>query len=112
MVSPSASSSGGNTSNPNAAISSGTGTRFVISGASFETHDALAEQTARPEQQHQKHQEIDRGGGGRRITDADHHALDEADQQRRDYHAPERPKPANHHDDERRRDDFLPHRRM
>src|SRR6267142_6843541 len=81
MVRPSASSTGGSTSSPNAAISSGMGKRFHIT-ASLEPRDALAEQAARPEQQHQKHQQIDRRGRGRGIADADHHAFHEADQQR------------------------------
>src|SRR6267378_3433931 len=80
MVRPSASSTGGNTRSPSADISSGIGRRFHISSASLEPHDALAEQAARPEQQHQQHQEIDRRGRGRGIADADHDALDEANQ--------------------------------
>src|SRR5207253_1978678 len=100
MVRPSASNTGGSTISPNAASSSGIGGRFSISGASLEPHDALAEQAARPEQQHQQHQEIDRGGGSRGIPDADHDALDEADQQRCGNDAPERSETADHHDNE------------
>src|SRR6266704_2170636 len=112
MVSPSASSTGGSRKSPNAAISSGIGGRFNISGASLEPHDAFAEQAARPEQQHQQHQKIDRRGRGRGIADADHDAFDKADQQRRGNDAPERSETADHHDDESGRDDLLAHRRM
>src|SRR5438034_11353828 len=77
MVRPSASSTGGRTKRPSAAISSGMGRRFNICRASLEPRDAFAEQAARPEQQHQKHQEIDRRGRGCGITDADHDAFDE-----------------------------------
>src|SRR6266849_3485255 len=80
MVRPSPSSTGGSSKSPSAAISNGIGGRFNISSASLEPHDALAEQAARPEQQHQQHQKIDRRGGSRGIADADHDAFDEADQ--------------------------------
>src|SRR5712671_1904796 len=80
MVRPSASRTGGNTNSPSAAINSGIGGRFDIASASLEPRDAFAEQAARPEQQHQQHQEINRGGRGRGIADADHDAFDETDQ--------------------------------
>src|SRR6266852_8623017 len=112
MVRPSASSTGGNTKSPSAAISNGIGRRFDISSASLEPHDAFAEQAARPEQQYQQHQKIDRRGRGRGIADADHDAFDEPDQQRRSNDAPERSETADHHDDEGGRYDLLAHRRM
>src|SRR4030088_2279449 len=80
MVRPSASSTGGSTSRANAATSNGIGRRFHITAVSLEPRDAFAEQAARPEQQHQKHQQIDRSGRGRGIADADHDAFDEANQ--------------------------------
>src|SRR2546421_13018630 len=83
MVRPSASSTGGSTISPSAAINSGIGRRFSICRASLEPGDAFAEQAAWPEQQHEQHQQIDRCGGGRGIADADHDAFDEADQERR-----------------------------
>src|ERR1700720_4553505 len=95
MVRPSASSTGGNSKSPSAAISNGIGGRLDISGASLEPHDGFAEQAARPEQQHQQHQKIDRGGRGRRIADPDHDAFDEAYQQRRGNDAPERSETAD-----------------
>src|SRR5260370_9936927 len=112
MVRPSASSTGGKTRSPSAAINSGIGRRFDISSASLEPRDAFAEQAARPEQQHQQHQKIDRRGRGRRIADADHDAFDEPDQQRRSHDAPERSETAAYHAAERGRNDLLAHRRM
>src|SRR6516164_2538316 len=109
MVSPSASNMEGSTSRAIAAASSGIGRRFHMLAASLEPRDALAEQAARPEQQHEQHQEIDRGGGGGRIADPDHDAFDETDQKRCRHHAPERSEPADHHHDESRRDDLLAH---
>src|ERR1700732_4751692 len=88
MVRPSASSMAGSTSSPNPAISNGRGRRFDIFRASLEPRDAFAEQAARPEQQDKQHQQIDRRGGGRGITDADHDAFDEADQKGGGNHAP------------------------
>src|SRR5260370_17409789 len=76
MVRPSASSTGGKTRSPSAAINSGIGRRFDISSASLEPRDAFAEQAARPEQQYQQHQKIDRRGQGRGIAHADHDAFD------------------------------------
>src|ERR1700680_750789 len=90
MVRPSASSTGGSTISPSAAISSGIGGRFTIAAASLEPHDAFAKQAARAEQQHQQHQKVDRRRGGRGIADADHDAFDQPDQQRRGNDAPER----------------------
>src|SRR3981189_647557 len=110
MVRPSASSTGGSTISPSAVISSGIGRRFTILSASFEPHDALAEQATGPEQQYQQHQEIDRRGRSRRIADADHEAFDEANQQRRGNDPPERSEAANHHDDEGGCADILAHR--
>src|SRR4051794_10075607 len=110
MVSPSASSSGGNTSRPTAATSSGTGICLAITPPPREAREALADQAARPKQHPENHQKKDRRGRGSEIADADHHALADADQQRGEPHAPERPEPADHHDDEGGRDDLLPHR--
>src|SRR5712675_3463835 len=106
MVRPSASSAGGKTRSPSAAINSGVGRRFDISSASLEPHDAFAEQAARPEQQHKQHQQIDRRGRGRGIADADHDSFDEANQKGRGTDPPERSEPADHHHDEGRRDDL------
>src|ERR1700694_6295785 len=81
MVRPSASSTGGNTRSPRAAISKGMGGRFHIGRASLEPGDALAEQAARPEQQDKQHQQIDRGGRGRGIADADPDPFEHTTQQ-------------------------------
>src|SRR5258708_38582484 len=88
MVRPSASSTGGNSKSPSAAISNGNGGRFDISSAPLEPHDAFAEQAARPEQQHQQHQKKKRRRRGRGIAEADHDAPDETDHKRRRHDAP------------------------
>src|SRR6266478_9022760 len=112
MVRPSASSTGGSTRSPRAAINSEIGRRFNISSGSLEPRDAFAEQTPWPEQQYQQHQQIDRSGGGRGIADSDHYTFDETDQQCCGNHAPKRSEAPNHHDHEGRRDDLLAHRGM
>src|SRR5215470_5490272 len=96
MVSPSASNTEGSTSRVIAATSNGMGRRFHMLAASLEPRDPFAEQAARPEQQHEQHQEVDSGRRGGGIADADHDAFDKTNQKRRRHHAPERSEPADH----------------
>src|SRR5712691_2539004 len=49
--------------------------------------------------QHEEHEDIDRGFAGGRC-EMDRHAAHDTDQERREHHAPEASKPADHHHDE------------
>ncbi len=55
----------------------------------LETHDAFAEQAARTEEQDEQHHQVDHRGRPLRQAEADGDALDQADHQSGDDHAPE-----------------------
>src|SRR5260370_22852561 len=82
MVRPSASSTGGNSKSPSAAISNGNGGRFGIPSASLQPHDALAEHAPRPEHQPQQQQKIDRRRRRRGIAHSDPDARHDDEQHR------------------------------
>src|SRR5437868_13218161 len=85
---PATSSANGSTASEATATARGQDSvRMEDSSCLLEFLDALAEQPARAYQQHQRHQQIDRGFAGRRIEE-DRDAADDADQHRSRDHAP------------------------
>src|SRR5262245_35374861 len=82
----------------------------IGSNALFESLDAFAEQPARPHEQDDKHQQIDRGLGVLRIAGGGHEAFGETDDHGRHHDAPERTEATDDDDHEGRGDDLRAHR--
>src|SRR5947207_12372982 len=114
-VSPPESSANGKMASAMAATATGERSAFIprprCAERSFEPQNAFAEQSARPKQQHEHHQQVHRCFGRRR-KEINGESAHDTDDQRRAHDAPKRTQAADHDDDERCGENFRAHRGM